>query len=147
MSAKNGAIPMGDTEMEYIRFGSGGKTLVMLPGLGDGLRTVKGTAVPMALMYRGFAEEYTVYAFSRKNQLPAGYTTLDMARDQAEAMEQLYCAEVLPCVGNGLCAAVYTQVSDVEDEINGFLTYDRAVCKGDAPSMLAISHELQKEIE
>ena len=50
-------------------------------------------------------------------------------------------------VKKGLCAAIMTQVSDVEDEINGFLTYDRAVCKGDAPSMLAIAQELQKELE
>lgn len=42
----------------------------------------------MAFMYREFAE-ITVYAFSRKNVLPKGYTTRDMARDQAEAMEQL----------------------------------------------------------
>jgi len=87
--AKNGTLKLGDTTMDYIRFGSGKQTLVMLPGLGDGLRTVKGTALPMALMYRLFAGDFTVYAFSRKNQLPAGYTTLDMARDQAEAMDIL----------------------------------------------------------
>lgn len=75
--------------MEYIRFGTGGKTLVMLPGLGDSLRSMKGTALPMALMYRAFAGDYTVYAFSRKCGLPVGYTTRDMARDQAEAMVQL----------------------------------------------------------
>jgi pimeloyl-ACP methyl ester carboxylesterase len=40
-------------------------------------------------MYRAFAKNFTVYAFSRKNELPQGYTTRDMARDQAEAMEQL----------------------------------------------------------
>ena len=61
----------------------------MLPGLGDGLRSMKGTALPMAFMYREFAKDFTVYAFSRKNVLPEGYTTRDMARDQAEAMEQL----------------------------------------------------------
>ena len=61
----------------------------MIPGLGDGLRTVKGTAVPMAWMYRIFAQDFTVYAFSRMSPLPKGYTTRDMARDQAEAMEKL----------------------------------------------------------
>ena len=89
LSAKNGSIPFGDTEMEYIRFGTGEKTLIMLPGLGDGLRSMKGTALPMALMYREFAGEYTVYAFSRLNRLPEGYTTRDMARDQKEAMDAL----------------------------------------------------------
>ena len=34
-----------------------------------------------------------------------------------------------PLIDQGLCAAVYTQVSDVEEEVNGILTYDRKVCK------------------
>ena len=50
---------------------------------------MKGTVLPMAYMYRLFAKDFTVYAFSRKNELPQGYTTRDMAGDQAEAMEQL----------------------------------------------------------
>lgn len=87
--AKNGTLKIGGTEMDYIRFGTGERILVMLPGLGDGLRSVKGTALPMAMMYRVFAGDFTVYAFSRKNVLPGGYTTRDMARDQAEAMERL----------------------------------------------------------
>ena len=87
--AKNGILTFDNATMEYIRFGSGSKTLVMLPGLGDGLRTMKGTALPMAVMYRIFARAYTVYAFSRKDPLPQGYTTRDMARDQKEAMDAL----------------------------------------------------------
>ena len=88
-NAKNGTLKLGDTNMEYIRFGSGSRTLVMLPGLGDSLRSMKGTALPMALMYRMFAKDFTVYAFGRKNRLPQDYTIRDMAKDQAEAMEQL----------------------------------------------------------
>ncbi len=87
--AKNGTISLDSGTMDYIRFGNGPRALVMLPGLGDGLRTVKGTALPMALMYRTFAKDYTVYAFSRKNSLPEGYTTRDMAHDQAEVMDRL----------------------------------------------------------
>ena len=87
--AKNGTLSIGDTTMDYIWFGNGKRILIMLPGLGDGLRSVKGTALPMAFMYRLFAKDFTVYAFSRKNELPQGYTTRDMARDQAEAMVQL----------------------------------------------------------
>ena len=86
---KNGMVAIGNSDMDYIRFGRGEKVLVLLPGLGDGLTTVKGTAMPTALMYRIFAKDYTVYMFSRKNGLPAGYTTRDMAKDQAEAMAQL----------------------------------------------------------
>lgn len=88
-NANNGTLKIGGTEMDYIRFGTGGKVLVMLPGLGDGLRSVKGTALPMAFAYRAFAKEFTVYAFSRKNGLPQGYTTREMAADQAKAMELL----------------------------------------------------------
>lgn len=84
-SAKNGRT--GDTD--YVRFGSGERVLIMLPGLGDGLRTVKGTALPMALMYRKLAKDFTIYMFSRKNDLPEGHTTRDMAYDLAKAMEAL----------------------------------------------------------
>lgn len=88
-NAKNGTVRIGDTTMDYIRFGTGSRNLIILPGLGDGLRTVKGTALPMAWMYRCFAKDYTVYAFSRKNALPQGHTTRHMAKDQAAAMEML----------------------------------------------------------
>jgi len=89
LNAKNGIVTLPSGRMDYIRFGRGGKSLVILPGLGDGLKTVKGTALPMALMYHMFGREYTVYAFSRKEPLPLGAATRDMARDLAEAMERL----------------------------------------------------------
>ena len=89
LHAKNGTLSIGGTEMDYIRFGSGKRILIMLPGLGDGLRSTRGTALPMALMYRMFAKEFTVYAFSRKNALPVGCTTREMAADQAAAMDLL----------------------------------------------------------
>ena len=84
-NAKNGKI----AGAEYIRFGAGKRNLIMLPGLGDGLKTVGGTALPMALMYRMFAKDFTVYMFSRREDLPAGHSTRDMARDLAEAMNAL----------------------------------------------------------
>jgi len=87
--AKDAVLSMDGTTMEYIRFGSGKRTLIMLPGLGDGLRTTKGTALPVALMYRAYGKEFTVYLFSRKTRLPAGYTTRDMARDLRKAMDLL----------------------------------------------------------
>ena len=86
---KNGRLPMGDTTMEYIRFGTGDRNLIMLPGLGDGLRTIYGTALPFALMYHRFAKGYTVYSFSRKSDMAPGTTTRDMARDVRDAMDML----------------------------------------------------------
>ena len=87
--AKNGILKLQNGSMEYIRFGTGKRVLIMLPGLGDALRSMKGTALPMALMYRMFAKDFTVYAFSRIEPMPEGYATRDMARDQAEAMTRL----------------------------------------------------------
>ena len=84
-AAKNGTAAGAD----YIRFGAGKRNLIMLPGLGDGLRTTKGTALPMALYYRCLAKDYTVYMISRKTELTEGATTRDMARDLKDAMEEL----------------------------------------------------------
>ena len=88
-NAKDGVLEFGGNSMEYIRFGKGEKHLVMLPGLGDSLRSIKGTALPVALMYRMFAKGYTVWMFSRKQPLQEDCTTRDLARDQAEAMDAL----------------------------------------------------------
>ena len=83
--AKNGHICGTD----YIRFGTGSRVLIILPGLGDGLQTVKGTALPMAWMYRIFARDFTVYMFSRKADLPQNHSTRDMAQDLREVMDAL----------------------------------------------------------
>ena len=63
-----------------------------------------------------------------------------------EALVKLYREEIIPCVRNGLCAAVYTQISDVEDEINGLLTYDRQVEKIDPEQMISVAEDLQRII-
>ena len=76
-----------------------------------------------------------------------GYGGCDSLESLNEAVVKLYMDEILPCVRKGLCAAVYTQVSDVEDEINGFLTYDRKVNKADSQAMQQIARELQAAVE
>lgn len=63
------------------------------------------------------------------------------------AVRKLYLEEVLPCIPKGLCAAIYTQVSDVEDEINGVLTYDRKVCKLTPETMVPVAEVLQNALE
>ena len=70
-----------------------------------------------------------------------GCATLDALNT---AVARLYREEVLPCVRNGLCAAIYTQVSDVEDEINGLVTYDRKLCKLRPEVMLPLAEALQE---
>ena len=51
---------------------------------------------------------------------------------------------LLPAVPRGLCAAVYTQLSDVEDELNGLMTYDRRVVKLDAEDVRELNDRLRK---
>ncbi|MDW7685055.1 MAG: alpha/beta hydrolase [Bacillota bacterium] len=87
--ARGGNVNIGETDMDYVSFGRGQKPFIIIPGLGDGLRTVKGTAMVLARMYKLFAKDYRVYVFSRKNQIEEGYSTRDMARDQKIAMEKL----------------------------------------------------------
>lgn len=89
LNAKNLRLTMPDFTMDAIRFGSGARTLLLLPGVGDGLKTVRGMALPFALLYRELAKDFTVYVFSRRTQLPEHFTTRDMARDAAAAMEAL----------------------------------------------------------
>ncbi len=86
---RNGSVAVGNTEMYYAAFGSGSRKLVVLPGLSDGLATVKGKAAVLALPYKKHLSEYTVYMFSRKNDMPEGYTVRDMAEDQVSAMHAL----------------------------------------------------------
>ena len=86
---KNGSVKIGNTEMYYVAFGRGLKKLIVLPGLSDGLATVKGKAFVLSVPYKKFLKDYTVYMFSRKNDMPEGYTIRQMAADQAEAMKIL----------------------------------------------------------
>lgn len=85
----NGSVMIGSTEMYYVSFGKGPKNLILLPGLSDGLATVKGKALLLAGPYKLFFKQYTVYMFSRKNDMPEGYSIRDMAADQACAMSML----------------------------------------------------------
>ena len=86
---KNGCVAIQNTGMYYASFGHGSKNLVVLPGLSDGLATVKGKALFLQAPYKKFMNEYTVYMFSRNNDMPEGYTLRQMAEDQALAMEKL----------------------------------------------------------
>ena len=76
-----------------------------------------------------------------------GYRFFKEQADFESALVRLYEDEIIPAVGQGLCGAIYTQVSDVEDETNGLLSYDRRVCKVSTLPMKAIAEKLNKAIE
>ncbi len=89
LNARNESITINGHDFDYISFGSGRDVLIMLPGVGDGFKTAKGVAVPFAMMYRIFAESFRVYVFSRRNDLPEGFTSADMADDLNDIMDAL----------------------------------------------------------
>ena len=72
-----------------------------------------------------------------------GYKFFSKQEDFENSLVKLYEDEIIPAVPMGLCAAVYTQVSDVEDETNGLLSYDRRVRKVDAARMKKIAEKLK----
>ena len=73
-----------------------------------------------------------------------GYKKFRSEKDLVQALEKLYLEALLPLIEKGLCAAVYTQVSDVEEEINGFFTYDRKVLKVPVEKMAEINQKIEE---
>ena len=63
------------------------------------------------------------------NDRDFGYKRLGNADKLRAALKELYSQQIAPAYEQGLAAAIYTQVSDVEDELNGLITYDRQVVK------------------
>ncbi len=86
--------------------------MILLPGLGDALKTVKGTALPFAWMYRRLGRAFRVYVFSRRNHLPSVYTSREMAAQIPDSA--LYMYEEL---GHGL----YEEAGDFRDRVIAFL--------------------------
>nr|WP_221474431.1 glycoside hydrolase family 2 [Planomonospora venezuelensis] len=72
-----------------------------------------------------------------------GYRRFDDATRLGAAFARLHLREIVPAIARGLSATVYTQLSDVEDELNGLLTYDREVLKLDADLIRSINEKLR----
>jgi beta-galactosidase/beta-glucuronidase len=76
-----------------------------------------------------------------------GYSSFATREEFEEAFTRLYREELKPLIKGGICGLVYTQISDVEDETNGLLTYDRAICKLDSERCFKLMEELYNEIK
>ncbi|MBQ4427915.1 MAG: alpha/beta hydrolase [Oscillospiraceae bacterium] len=79
-----GTVNTARFSMDYLKFGKGTEALVIIPGLG--VKSVMLSAKAVEAAYSLFAEEYTVYLFDRRRELPEKYTIADMAQDTFEAM-------------------------------------------------------------
>lgn len=95
--------------------------------------------------FGGYSYKPEGHVFNRTQTY--GYRLFNDAGAYMDAVETLYRQEIIPAVEKGLCGAVYTQLSDVEDETNGLYSYDRRVCKVDAARMRAIASALTIEME
>ena len=75
-----------------------------------------------------------------------GYGGYETAKEYEAALIKLYAEEIRPLIRGGICALVYTQVSDVEDETNGLITYDRRILKPGAKALRTVMEELYSEM-
>ena len=71
-----------------------------------------------------------------------GYGTAKRREELTRRVEALYEEMVLPSIADGACGCIYTQLSDVEGEINGLYTYDRKVCKVEKERIRAIAERI-----
>lgn len=92
--------------------------------------------------YGGYALRIPGHEFSRKE---FGYKRLKTAAELTAAWQRLHRSQIIPAVRAGLAGFVYTQLSDVEDELNGLVTADRTVIKVDADVQRATNAQIRAE--
>ena len=71
-----------------------------------------------------------------------GYGSCKTMGDFMCKIEEMYEKMIIPGMNKGVCGCIYTQLSDVEGEINGLYTYDRKVCKVDKGRMNVLKEKL-----
>lgn len=103
---------------------------------------IKKSNKPIVLSeFGGYSFKVSDHVFNDKRTY--GYKKFKNKKDFENAIYKLYENEIIPNVENGLCGAILTQLSDVEDETNGILTYDRQINKLDKEKMLHIAEQLK----
>ena len=75
-----------------------------------------------------------------------GYKKCKNSEDLTQGYRKLLEETVLPAVRKGISASIYTQVSDIEEETNGFYTYDRKVLKMDAHTVRELNRQLMESV-
>lgn len=72
-----------------------------------------------------------------------GYKIFNSKQGLTKAYKNLFEKTIIPQIKDGLSATVYTQVTDVEDELNGLFTYDRKVQKIDTEVLKTINERVK----
>ena len=109
------------------------------------LKVPKDTRPVVLSEFGGYSLKIDGHVFNEKKSF--GYKIYKNEEEFAEAIEELYLDRILPLIKKGLCACVYTQVSDVEEEINGLVTYDREYIKISPQRMRAINQKIANEAD
>ncbi len=109
------------------------------------LKLKKDTRPLILSEFGGYSYKVSEHSFNPDKTY--GYRFFDDNQKFQKALFELYENEVKESVKNGLQGAIYTQVSDVEDETNGLLTYDRQVLKVDKHKMYNINQMLYRAFE
>lgn len=84
---KTQSVRTGKGSIGYMKFGSGEKSFVILPGLS--IHSVLNSASAVAEAYRSFGEEYTVYLFEKPDDIAPGSSVFDIAASTAAAFNAL----------------------------------------------------------
>lgn len=95
--------------------------------------------------FGGYSHKISGHVYDEDTEF--GYKKFKSTKALNEALEKLYLDKLLPLVKKGLCGAIYTQVSDVEEEINGLITYDRKVIKINEADMKKLNDALYSQME
>ena len=106
--------------------------------------TPKEDRVVALTEFGGYSCALTDHRFNPDEEY--GYQKYATAVEFQRALSKLYRNDILPQIPNGLCGTILTQVSDVEDETNGLVTYDRMVLKADREEMQAIAAAMQEQL-
>lgn len=95
-----------------------------------------------------FLSEYGGYGLYLKDHFygtkPFGYRRYKTIEELTNHFVSLHNKYIIPLIEKGLMGTIYTQVSDVEDEINGLYTFDRKVLKIDADSIREINTKIDE---
>lgn len=90
--------------------------------------------------------EYGGYAYPVEEHLSCkkefGYQHYHSTEELTQNYKRLWEEEIYPNLQYGLCSAIYTQTSDIEEEINGVLTYDREIVKLDEEQVKEMNDKL-----
>lgn len=102
----------------------------------------KGDGRPLVLSeFGGYSRIIENHVWNREKSF--GYIMYKTKETLTRAYKKLFEKQIIPNVKKGLSATVYTQVSDVEFEVNGIYTYDRELLKIDADTIREINDKLK----